>query len=61
MPLFQLVYTPTYFKGDSQFYEQLTAVAIGNPVSPVIPNYYVEAFVETVLSSATKKPTIRYR
>lgn len=48
----------TYFKWDNQFYEQLNGVA-RYPVSSVIATYYLEAFDEIALSSASAKPTLK--
>lgn len=59
--LFQHVLNTAHFKWENQFYEQLDRVAIRNPVNAVIANYYMKAFQERALSSAPKKPTIRYR
>lgn len=42
--LFHCILTTLYFKWGNKFYEQLDGVIMGNPVSPVIPNYYMKTF-----------------
>ncbi|XP_046399937.1 uncharacterized protein LOC124166450 [Ischnura elegans] len=51
----------TYFKYNDTFYEQTDGVVVGSPLSPVIANFFMEAFEEEALSSATLKPRCFYR
>lgn len=53
--LFHHVLTTIYFKWHNKFYEQLDGVAIGNPVSPVFANYYMQTFEKTTFSSAPRE------
>ncbi|KAJ4448198.1 hypothetical protein ANN_10212 [Periplaneta americana] len=59
--LFQHVLTTTYFQWQQKFYEQTDGVAMGSPLSPVIANFYMEAFEEATLETATLKPSCWYR
>jgi hypothetical protein len=46
---------------ECQFYEQTDGVAIGYPLSPVIPNFYMEDFEKKAIEKATHKPACWYR
>ncbi|XP_054706778.1 uncharacterized protein LOC129216588 [Uloborus diversus] len=59
--LFKNVLTTTYFQWNTKFYEQRDGVAMGNPLSPVIANFYMEFFEQKALASTTKKPEIWFR
>ncbi|XP_054709735.1 uncharacterized protein LOC129219380 [Uloborus diversus] len=59
--LFKHVLTTTYFQWNTKFYEQRDGVAMGNPLSPVIANFYMEFFEQKALASATKKPEVWFR
>ncbi|XP_054723405.1 uncharacterized protein LOC129233402 [Uloborus diversus] len=58
---FKNVLTTTYFQWNTKFYEQRDGVAMGNPLSPVIANFYMEFFEQKALASTTKKPEIWFR
>ncbi|KAK5644761.1 hypothetical protein RI129_006061 [Pyrocoelia pectoralis] len=59
--LFHHCLTTTYFQWNKQFFEQVDGVAMGNPLSPVIANFYMEKFESIALESAVLKPKIWYR
>ncbi|XP_054721210.1 uncharacterized protein LOC129230991 [Uloborus diversus] len=58
---FKHVLTTTYLKWNTKFYEQRDGVAMGNPLSPVVANFYMEFFEQKALASATKKPEVWFR
>jgi hypothetical protein len=35
---------------DGQFYEQMDGVAMGSPLSPVIPNFFMEDFEKKAIA-----------
>ena len=41
----------TYFSFQGQFHEQVTGVAMGSPVSPIVANLYIKYFEQKNLSS----------
>ena len=47
---------------NEDFYEQEDGAAMGNPLSPVVANIYMEHFEEMALNTATKRPStwLRY-
>lgn len=59
--LFKHTLTTTYFQWNGNFYEQTDGVAMGNPLSPIVANFYMEAFEDTVLNSSPLKPTHWFR
>lgn len=59
--LFEFVLTTSYFQWNNTFYEQVDGLAMGNPISPVVANFYMESFEETALELATKKPNVWFR
>ena len=54
--------TSTYFMWNEDFYEHEDGAAMGNPLSPVVANIYMEHFEERALNTATKRPStwLRY-
>jgi hypothetical protein len=56
MILFHHVLTSSIFCFNGQFHEQISGVAMGLPLSPVIANFYMEAFEEEALKRAAYKP-----
>lgn len=56
--LFQFVVTSLYFLYDGAFYEQVDGVAMGSPLSPVVANFYMEAFEHLALEHALLKPSV---
>jgi retron-type reverse transcriptase len=59
--LFEHVLTSTYFIFHGQFFEQTDGVAMGSPLSPVIANFFMEAFEQKVMKMATYKQKCWYR
>lgn len=51
--LFQHMPFSTYFLFSGQYFEQTDEVAMGSPLSPVIVNFYMEAFERLALEQAT--------
>ena len=54
--LLHLFLTSTYFMWNGRFYEQMEGAAMGNSLSPVVANIYMEHFEELALESAEFKP-----
>jgi len=54
--LFQHVLTSKYLCFDGQFYEQTGGIAMGSPLSTVIPNFFMENFEKKAIEQATHKP-----
>ena len=46
----------TYFSFQNEFYEQVEAVPVGSPISPIVANLYMEQFEEKALRSAANPP-----
>jgi hypothetical protein len=55
------VLTTTYFLYNVSFYYQKDGIAMGSPLAPVMPNFYLKHSEQQALSSATRKPTRWYR
>ena len=60
--LLHLCLTSTYFMWNGRFYEQKEGAAMGNPLSPVVANIYMEHFETLAIESAKFKPAtwLRY-
>ena len=60
--LLHLCLTSTCFMWNKRFYEQKEGAAMGNPLSPVVANIYVEHFEALANESARLKPAtwLRY-
>ena len=60
--LLHLCLTSTYFMWNSRFYQQKEGAAMGNPLSPVVANIYMEHFEALAIESARLKPAtwLRY-
>ena len=56
--LLDFVLRSTYFQYNGSIYEQRDGAAMGNPVSAVIANLYMEIFEEQAIESAPCKPKI---
>ena len=54
--LLHLCLTSTYFMWNGRSYEQKEGATMGNPLSPVVANIYMEHFEELALESAEVKP-----
>ena len=48
----------TYFKFNGEFYEQKEGAAKGSPISPVVPNLFMEDLEIKVISTTTTPPKI---
>ena len=46
----------TYFSFQGQFFEQVEGAAMGSPVSPIVPNLYMEYLEQKALSTASHPP-----
>ncbi len=60
--LLYLCLTSTYFMWNNRFYQQKEGGAMGNPLSPVVANIYMEHFEALAIVSARFKPAtwLRY-
>ena len=47
----------TYFSFQGQFYEHVEGAAMGSPVSPIVPNLYMEYLEQKALSTAPHPPS----
>lgn len=54
--LFRHCLTTTYFLWQNEIYEQTDGVAMGNPLSPVIANFFMEKFEQDALNTAVSRP-----
>ena len=54
--LLNLCLTSTYFMWGDQFYEQKEGAAMGNQLSPVVANIFMEHFEEEAIRTAAVKP-----
>lgn len=62
MELLECCLKTTYFKAETDFFQQTDGLPMGSPLSPVIANIYMEYFEEIALSSSQIQPKkwIRY-
>ena len=52
LSLLEFCLNSTYFSFQGKYFEQLEAAAMGSPISPIVPNLYMEGFeVETIRSA----------
>ena len=56
--LLHLCLTSTYFMWNSRFYQQKEGAAMGNPLSPVVANIYMEYFEALAIESASHLATL---
>ena len=56
--LLRLCLTTTYFAWNGKMYEQTEGGAMGNPLSPVVANIFMEHLEELAITSAPVKPAI---
>ena len=61
LSLFKHALTSTYFCFDGQFYEQTDGVAMGSPLSPVIPIFLMQDFEKKATEQAALKPVCWFR
>ena len=59
--LLRLCLTSTYFMWYEEFYEQTDGAAMGNPLSPIVANIYMEFFEKLALDTAAVKPKLWLR
>jgi hypothetical protein len=57
MELLDICLTTTYFNLEDKFYQQKKCMAMGNSLSPVASNIFMEHFEETSLNRPDHKPT----
>jgi hypothetical protein len=62
MELLDICLTTTYFQFEEKFYQQKEGTAMGNSLSPVVSNIFMEYSAETAPDIADHKPTkwLRY-
>ena len=48
----------TYFTFQNQYYEQVQGAAMGSPISPIVPNLYMESFETRAISTSPHPPLI---
>ncbi|XP_046544213.1 uncharacterized protein LOC124254335 [Haliotis rubra] len=53
--------TSTYFTWGDDYYEQISGLPMGSPLSPVLTEHYMTSFEQQALSTSTNKPTCWYR
>jgi hypothetical protein len=56
MELLDVCLTMTYFQYDDNFYQQKEGMAMGNSLSPVVSNIFMEYFEKIALDTADHKP-----
>jgi hypothetical protein len=56
MELLDICLKTTYFQFEDRFYQQKEGMAMGNSLSPVVSNIYMEHFEEMALDTAEYKP-----
>jgi hypothetical protein len=56
MKLVDICLTVTYFQFENKFYQQKEGMAMGNSLSLVVSNIFMEHFEETALDTADHKP-----
>ena len=54
--LLRYVLTSTYFQYNGEFYSQIEGAAMGQPVSPLIADFFMEDFEERALTSFPNRP-----
>jgi hypothetical protein len=56
MELLYVCLTTTYFQFEDKFYQQKDGMAMGNSLSPVVSNIFMEHLEEMALDTADHKP-----
>jgi hypothetical protein len=56
MELLDICLRTTYFQFEDTFYQQKEGMAMGNSLSPVVSNIFMEHFEEIALETAEYKP-----
>jgi hypothetical protein len=56
MDLLDICLTTTYFQFEDKFYQQKEGMEVGNSLSPVVSNIFMEHFEEIALDTAHHKP-----
>ena len=60
LDLVNLVLTTTWYKSNSQFYQQTDGVALGGPASSTTEEIYMQAPEQTPISTAVHSPLIKF-
>jgi hypothetical protein len=58
MELLEFCLKTTYFQVDDKFFQQKDGMAMGNDLSPVVSNIYMEHFEEMALRTATHRQSL---
>jgi hypothetical protein len=58
MELLEVCLKTTYFQVDNKFFQQKDGMAMGNSLSPIVCNIYMEHFEELALDAAPYKPSL---
>lgn len=59
--LFECALKSTYFVHQGYFYEQVEGVRWGSPLSPMVADFFIEAFEAKALEQASLKPSLYQR
>ena len=52
LELLEFCLNNTYFLFQNQYFEQTKGAALGSPVSPIVANFYMEAFEDRAINTA---------
>ena len=58
MDLLEFCLRNTYFIFRGKFYEQVEGAAMGSPISPIVPNLFMESFEVSTLQSSPNPPLL---
>jgi hypothetical protein len=58
MELLEVCLKTTYFQVDDKFFQQKEGMAMGNTLSPVVSNIYMEHFEELALKMTAHRPLL---
>ncbi|XP_023710176.1 uncharacterized protein LOC111865964 [Cryptotermes secundus] len=61
MELLEVCLRTTYFQVDDKFFQQKDGMAMGNSLSPIVSNIFMEHFEKLALDSAPYKPSLWLR
>jgi hypothetical protein len=57
LELLYICLTTTYFQFEDKFHQEKEGMAMGNSLSPVVSNIFMEHFEEIILDTTDHKPT----